>query len=121
MANNLLAPALQSLLDTLDENFDKIRLKGKQYYNAVDFDIFYTPFEAVGTKLSVVSPNLSLNANIVFDVNFPGGTVIDVVLEELEIYADNETTLYISTPLNDTFSFTADGTFTLTDLDITLS
>jgi len=47
--------------------------------------------------------------------------VIDVVLEELEIYADNETTLYISTPLDDTYSFTADGTFTLTDLDITLS
>jgi len=121
MANNLLAPALQSLLDTLDANFDKIRLKGKQYYTESTFDVFYTPFETVGTKLSVVSPNLSLNANIVFDVNFPGSPVIDVVLEELEIYADNETTLYISTPLDDTYSFTADGTFTLTDLDITLS
>lgn len=121
MANNLTSPAIQSLLNTLDANFDKIKVKGKQYYNTVDFDVFYTPFEIVGTKLSVVSPNLSLNANIVFDVNFPGGTVIDVVLEELEIYANDETTLYISTPLDDTYSFTADGTFTLTDLDITLS
>lgn len=121
MANNLTAQGILSLLNTMDANFDKIRIKGKQYYTEFDFDVFYTGFQPIGTKLSVVSPTLSLNDTIVFTVNYPQGTVIDVVLEEVEIYADDETTLYLTAPLDQNYSYNANGSFTLTDLDITLS
>lgn len=121
MANNLTSQGILSLLNTMDANFDKIRLKGKQYYNTNDFDVFYTAFQAVGTKLSVVTPKLILNDDIVFTVTYPQGTVIEIVLEEVELYADNETTLYLTAPLDQNYSYDATGSFTLTDLEITLS
>ena len=121
MANNLTSAGILSLLNTMDASFDKIRLKGKIYFNQNDFDPFYTDFQAVGTKLSVISPKLILNEDIVFPVSYPGGTVIELVLEEVELYADDETTFYLTAPLDQQYSYDATGSFTLTDLEITLS
>lgn len=110
-----------SFAGTLDSGFAKARLKGRANISIGQNDTIYTPLVSIASgDITYSGGTLTQQNSLVFSITF-NSFYNYFEYDEIEFYASNGTTLYLTAPLDDTYTYNADGTFTLTGFTLTLS